>query len=46
MYQQVIIKAQGLISVNGLKIWNSTSDQARKATTLKEYISEYRTKNR
>ena len=26
---------------NGPKIWNSTSDQARKAKTLKEYIREY-----
>ena len=25
---------------NGPKIWNFTSDQARKATTLKEYILE------
>ena len=29
---------------NGPKIRNSTSDQARKAATLKEYIREYRIK--
>ena len=32
------------LRLNGPKIWNSTSDQARKAITLKEYIREYRIK--
>ena len=30
---------------NGPKIWNSTSDQARKAMTLKEYTREYKILN-
>ena len=27
---------------NGPKIWNSLSDKARKATTSKEFVSEYK----
>ena len=30
---------------NGPKIWNSTSDQARRTMTLKEYIREYKILN-
>ena len=31
---------------NGPKIWNSLSDKARKATTLKEFVREYKNGNK
>ena len=31
---------------NGPKIWNSLSDEARKATTLKEFVREYKNGNK
>ena len=42
MYQQ----PHKSLRFNGLKIWNSLSDEARKATTLKEFVREYKNGNK